>query len=447
MAVRGLTVSSRGVLLLDGARFRNIGMNYVGGVSRIYSQPSASAISYTPSQERADDMATLKAMGVKVIRVAAFPYWPAQWTVGYLGGKAWNAAVAADKAAYYAQVDDMVAKAKAAGIGIIFSMFFRFASVSDLVGEVPRQWLVAGSNTRAFAGQVIDEFVSRYATEEGVYGWEFSNELNHRNDQPDPLGSWPGLNSSYGTRTDYNAANTIFNGDEFSTVLAWFYARVRVNDTARLVMSGNGPNSFFGSYAISYPLATWIAEMARDNPMNSRSMHFYGGGPYCSKDWYGLSSFLTSARHFAQANGQAFVLGEFGNQPLTGCSFAASGAVVTVTSTIDSQLFAGETIEVRGLTPDAYNGIFPVASVSADRKTFTYVAASAPAASSASGTSAIQFRDRIARQMDDIVKANVDLAMIWEYTRDPGAPLMAGSGDPFNAWQAPLITAANARMV
>lgn len=441
----GLIVNASGNLTLGGQRFRNIGMNYVGGVQRLHYQPSPTAIEYTPSLERAGDMVALADMGVKVIRVNAFPYWPSQWTVGVLAGKAWNVATLSDRQSHYAQIDDVIAKAKAAGIGVILNLFFRFASVSDLAGETPRGWLSNG-NTRAFAGTLIDELTARYASESGVYGWEFSNELNHRNDQTDPLGAWPGKSTSYGTRSDYSAANTIFNGDELSTVLAWFYARVRQTDAQRLVMTGNGPNSFFGTGAISFPLSKWIAEMRRDNPMDNWSMHFYGGLPYCSTDFRGLSSLLTGARYWAQQEGKAFVVGEFGNQPATDVTLTAASSTITIARTISLNMVPGEMIEVRGASQPEYNGIFTVASVDSDQRSATYVAASAPSVSPATGGIAVQFRDRLARMLDDVIYSNCDLAMIWEYTRDPAAPILHGPSDPYTTWQIPLITAANATL-
>ena len=445
MALRGLTVSPRGVLLLDGVRFRNIGMNYIGGVARIYTQPSTTVCTYAPSAERSADMAAMAAMGVKVVRVATFPYWPSHWASAVLGGKAWNVATSADRVAHYAEVDDVIAKAKAAGIGVILTFAFRMQTISDVCGETPRAWLNSGSNTRTFANTMIDEWVTRYKDESAVYGWEFSNEVNHRNDQPDPLGDYPVRNASYGTRTDYVAATSMFNGSEFASILSYFSARIQAIDPQRLIMSGNGPNSYYGPNAISFPIRNWITEMARDNPMNSRSMHFYGGIPYCSPDHRGFGSLLTAARYFAQENGQAFVLGEFGNQPFVGANITAVGTTVSVASTAPYSVVVGEVIEVRGADQVAYNGIYPIASLSADRKTFTYIASTAPGAT-ATGDIAIQQRDRFSRQIEDVIYSGVDLALVWQFSDDPNVAHLESVNDPFNAWQIPLIASANARL-
>ena len=80
MALQGLTVNAQGQLLRNGVRFRNIGLNYGGAIQRIYSQPSNTACAYTPSAEQDTYLDLCVAMKVKVIRVKATPYWPAQWT-------------------------------------------------------------------------------------------------------------------------------------------------------------------------------------------------------------------------------------------------------------------------------------------------------------------------------------------------------------------------------
>jgi hypothetical protein len=450
MPRRGLTVGAQGQLLRDGVRFRNIGLNYGGGIVRIYSQPSATACEYTPGPEQDAVLDRCVEMGVKVLRVKATPYWPAQWRYGVNGGVAGVAAVAADRQAHYIKIDQFLAKCRARGIGVILTLFFRHASVSDLAGQTVRAgWLTPGSATRNFAQALTQEIVTRYLTEDAVYGYEWSNEVNHYNDATDAtLGNFPGVNTGYGSRASYPAVDTSFRGNDLADVIAWWYGVVRAIDSQRIVMTGNGPNSYTlesGVPGIPGPMFEWHRQQVRDNPTNCGSIHYYGNVGYGSPGFRGLDAVLTGARHWQRVLGRGFVLGEFGNQPWRVTALAADGATLTVTCGASCPIDVGDPFLLGGIN-STFNGAYTVRSINAARTTIT-----ADCSVSGSWSGAVDglqhvTGDRVTRMCSDIISSGVDVALFWAIDRDPLVPIWQAVEYPGNEGQIAAITAANQRL-
>lgn len=450
MPLRGLTVNSSGQLLRDGARFRNIGLNYGGAIVRIYSQPSATACAYTPGAEQDQMLDIAQAMKVKVLRVKATPYWPAQWRYGVNGGVAGVAAVAADREAHYAQIDAFLAKCRARDIGVILNLFFRHATPCDLAGQTVRAgWLNAGA-TRTYVQTVTQEIVTRYLAEDAVYGWEWSNEVNHYNDALDAaLGAFPGVNTGYGSAASYPAADTSFRGTDLSDVLAWWYGIVRAIDAQRIVMTGNGPNSYSqpgGAAGISTPMDRWHREQVRDNPTNCGSIHWYGNVNLGSPGMRGLDPILTGVRHWQRIAGRGFVLGEFGNQPWQINSISTASGVVTINCAASLPAEAGDKIGVVG-TGTALDGQWlTISTINAGRDTIT--AAGGTSASYSGSVKGLKSIDgtKLARMCDDIINSGADVAMWWMLEGDPGRPVGESIHDSDNAELRAAIAAANTRL-
>ena len=450
MPLRGLTVNAHGQLLRDGARFRNIGLNYGGGVVRIYSQPSATACAYTPSAEQDAMLDLAQSLKVKVLRVKATPFWPAQWRYGVNDGVAGVAATAGDRAAHYAAMDAFVAKCRARDIGIIWTLFFRHASPCDLAGQTLRAgWLNAGA-TRTYVQTVTQEIVTRYLNEDAVLGYEWSNEVNHYNDASDATrGNYPSVNTSYGTPVSYSAANDMFTGSELAGVLSWWTGIVTAIDSSRIVLSGNGPNSYSqpgGTAGISSPMRAWHLEQVRDNPMNCGSIHWYGNVGYGSSNFRGLNSILTGVRHWQRANGRGFVLGEFGNQPWQINSISTAGGVATSNCAASCPVEVGDSVGING-TGTALDGQWlTLDTVSASRDVLTArMSLSATYSGSAKG---LQFMsgERLTRMCDDIINSGTDVALIWMLDGDTGRPIWESIDEAGNAAQRAAILAANTRL-
>ena len=450
MPLRGLTVNAQGQLLRDGVRFRNIGLNYGGGVVRIYSQPSTTACEYTPSAEQDTMLDLAQSLKVKVLRVKATPFWPAQWRYGVNGGVAGVAATAGDRAAHYAAMDAFVAKCRARDIGIIWTLFFRHASPCDLAGQTLRAgWLNSGA-TRTYVQTVTQEIVTRYLNEDAVLGYEWSNEVNHYNDASDATrGTFPAVNASYGSAASYSAANDMFTGSELAGVLTWWSGIVTAIDSSRIVLSGNGPNSYSqpgGTAGISTPMRAWHVEQVRDNPLNCGSIHWYGNVGYGSNNFRGLNSILTGVRHWQRANGRGFVLGEFGNQPWQINSISTAGGVATINCAASCPVEVGDSVGING-TGTALDGQWlTLQSVSASRDVLT---AATPVTATYSGSvKGLQFMsgDRVARMCDDIINSGTDVALLWMLDGDTGRPIWESIDETGNAAQRAAILAANTRL-
>ena len=444
MALRGLTVNSQGQLLRDGVRFRNVGLNYPGAIVRIYTQASPTACDYTTGAEQDAMLAIAVAMKVKVLRVKVMPYWPAQWRYGVNGGVAGVAAVAADREAHYVKIDAFVAKCSALGIGVIMNMFFRYLSPCDLAGQTGRAgWLNAGA-TRTYVTSVTQEIVTRYLTSDAVYGYEWSNEVNNYNDASDTTrGAYPSVNTTYGSAASYSAANDLFVGSELSTIISWWYGIVSAIDSQRIVLTGNGPNSYSqpgGIAGITTPMGEWHKEQVRDNPTNCGSIHYYGNLGYGSNNFRGLNALLTGARHWQRASGRAFVLGEFGNQPWPITAIAAGSGTATFTVSAQCPVEVGDAFVANGTS---FDGPYTVATINAARDTIT--ATSSASGSWSGNVKGLQFMTgaRVTRMCDNIIKSGTDVALFWMIDSDVGRPNYESIDSAANSDQRAAILAAN----
>lgn len=448
MALRGLTVGADQTLRLDGNRFRNIGLNYGWAICRLYSATAPTVCPYTPSAEQEAMLDVAGSMKVKVIRVKAFPYFPSWWTAGVLSGKTVAASVAADREAHYLKIDAFLAKCRARGIGVILNLFFRHATASDLCGQSIRAgWLVPGSATRNFVQTVTQEVATRYLNEEAVYGYEWANEVNHRNDASDATrGSWPVQNATYGTLASYSAAADMFAGTDLAGVIAWWYGVIYAIDPNRIVLTGNGPNSYSqpgGAAGISTPMKAWLEEQVRDNPTNCGSIHWYGNIGYGSNGFKGLNAVLTGARHWQAKAGRGFVLGEMGNQPWQITSISTSGGVVTFTIAGAFQADEGDRIGVCG-TGTALDGQWlTVSTINAARTSIT-----APYAGSVSWTGSVNGLksidgDKLTRMCNEVINSGTDVALWWMLDSDVNRPVGESINEAGNEELRAAILAAN----
>lgn len=448
MARRGLTVNSDGQLLRDGVRFRNIGLNFPAAITRLYSQPSATACAYTPSADQDAMLAIAAAMKVKVLRIKATPFWPAQWRYGVNGGVAGVAATTGDREAHYQKIDDFIAKCRALDIGVILCLFFRLPSASDLAGQAVRAgWLNAGA-TRTYVTALTQEIVTRYLTDDAVYGYEWSNEVNHYNDASDATrGAYPAVNASYGTAASYSAGGDILLGSEFAGLVSWWAGLVTAIDSQRIVLTGNGPNSYSqpgGTAGIATPMRTWHLEQVRDNPTNCGSIHWYGNIGYGSNNFRGLGTVLTGVRHWQRTNGRGFVLGEFGNQPWTITGISASGGTATFTVASACPIETGDSFNVGGTT--TFDGAYVVSTVNAGRDTIT--AASSKSGSWSGSVKGLQHMSgaKVGRMCNDIINSGTDVALFWMLDSDPSRPIWESVDYPGNEDQRAAVLAANTKL-
>ncbi len=140
--VQGLNVDS-GVVTQSGQPYRGIGVDYCDAFTRTLANQSDT--SYQAG------FATLAQHHIPFVRMWAMGYWPTD-----------NALYFSDKEGYFQLLDGVVKSAEDNHVGIIFSMFFNYSTVPDLVHEPCDQWGNPDSQTQAFMRQYIDEIANRY---------------------------------------------------------------------------------------------------------------------------------------------------------------------------------------------------------------------------------------------------------------------------------------------
>jgi len=457
MALQGLTVGADYTLRLNGNRFRNVGANWPSGFLP-FVQSSPSVVTYTPDANVDAEIAAMVSMGIKIARVIILPFFPATFKVGVLNNVAWGSSTAADREPYYLKLDAFIAKCRAAGIGLILNFFWRIATVPDIVGANVRSWLSAG-NTRTFATTLTQEIVTRYLTEQAVYGYEFGNETNNQLNTPNV--NKFAVNVSYGTAASYSVANDTFvtsggsyGASDVQNLLSWWYGVVRAIDSSRIVLGGNGSNTYWNESktpTVPTPFTRWIAEYVRDNPTNVSGIHFYGGIGYCDNVYNGLESLATAAKYASKVVGKAFIFEEIGNQIPYSSSFTASGGVATMQIDAASDaLFtkSGDTVLLCG-TGTAWDGPANVVSVTNSNRTVV-VSGKGPDVTLSSTYYVNPNYARFGRMLDQIFSADVDVVMVWQMTTQasevafqPYSSIAPGYGADF---MIPIITAKNAQL-
>lgn len=467
MAVIGISVSNNR-LFLNGQRFRNIGVKYPNALISFFNQPGtnvAGTCVYTTGAEQDTAIAYFQSIGVKVILCAAFPFYPHQWTSGVLNGKAWNVANATDRNIHYAKLDDMLAKFKAAGIGVILCHFFRFPTVPDLTSNGVRQWMNPSSNTRIFATTIVNEIVTRYTTgtradlADAVYGWQCMGEANHFIDCPTPatVGGYVG-NTAYGTASTYTPENDSFlssggtyGTSDVATIMRWWDGLVTAIDPVRLRLSGNGANTYWqpgGAIGITAPFDRFLHETVRDSGGNAVEQHFYGGIGYCSFNTRGFDPYLCASRTVAATSGRAFILGEFGNQPRGITSMSVTSNVATIAVDSNWACEVGDVVTILGTT--TFDGDWTITALPGGQNAAgTLVPVSGSFSNGTIGAVGhIQIlRSQYANIVNDIISSGTDLALMWCYSHDSNTPTLWALNQTGNSWQTPILQAANAKLV
>jgi endo-1,4-beta-mannosidase len=117
-------------------------------------------------------LATAKAAGAPFVRT----------TFGFYNPQHWETHYRLNKAAYYAQNDEIIAECEALGIGIIANLAWGprdFAGWSYHrygVQEGPAKLADPLSNGFAMQEEFVAEFVERYKNSPAIWAWEFCNE-------------------------------------------------------------------------------------------------------------------------------------------------------------------------------------------------------------------------------------------------------------------------------
>jgi hypothetical protein len=309
-AAPGLSTDDRGELLLNGVRFRGIGVNYYDAFVRTLGE--------IPLTNYDAGFRELAARKIPFARFSAGGFWPREWAL-----------YQTNRSGYFARLDGVVRSAERHHVGLIPSLFWQTSTIPDLVGEPCSRWGDTRSRTIAFLRQYTREVVTRYARSPAIWGWEFGNEYNLGADLPNAAEHRPPIVPGLGTPAQRTAEDELTHA-AIHVALREFALAVREYDPHRIIVSGNATprvSAWHQAHEKNWGKDTpeQFAEMfAADNPSPINTLSVRG---------YDLTTDLgrlAQAMTVAQAVKKPLLVGEFGvSGPATAESKARFATIVT----------------------------------------------------------------------------------------------------------------------
>jgi hypothetical protein len=288
----GLSVDDRGRLLLNGASFCGIGVNYYDVFTRTLGEGG--------HENYEAGFRELAARKIPFMRFSAGGYWPVEWGL-----------YQTNRSEYFDRLDGVVRCAERNGVGLIPSLFWHVSTVPDLMGEPCSRWGETGSRTMAFMREYTREVVTRYAQSPAIWGWEFGNEYNLAADLPNAAEHRPAVVPDLGT-PDARSAEDDLTHTAFRVALREFALEVRRHDPLRVIISGNAmprASAWHQAREKSWTQDTpeqFAEVLAADNPSPVNMLSVRG---------YDLANDLGRigpAMSVAEVRGKPLFVGEFG---------------------------------------------------------------------------------------------------------------------------------------
>lgn len=286
----GLRVNSSGVLTKNGAPYRGIGVNYYDAFVRTLRNPQDD--SYRAGFSK------LGANNIPFARFAACG-WTANDLQLYL----------TDKEAYFRLLDGVVQSAEKSNVGLIASLFWPVAAVSDAVNEPRERWGDADSKTRQFMRSYTRDVVSRYSDSPAIWGWEFGCELSLAVDLPSP------------PRNAGWVAKRAMSFATFKSAALDFAQVVRSIDSKRILLTGNSlPRASAYNNATEGSMRPdteqqFATILLRDNPGPFNPICIHGApanmGPYFGDRRVSYAQLLQTCVGIGRSAGKAIYLEEF----------------------------------------------------------------------------------------------------------------------------------------
>jgi hypothetical protein len=287
-----------GVLMRHGKPYLGIGANY----NTLFGQ----LLQNKDDTSSLDKLARLGQAGIPFVRFRASGF-AAENQRLYLQ----------NRPEFFRRMDQVVRCAEKNNIGLIPSLFWRLATVSELVGESRDQLGNPASKANQFIRQFTREMVLHYNDSPAIWGWEFGNESNLAVDLP-PSGGRRGTIPIFGPsgRPSNEARLT---SQELRTAFAVFAETVRKVDPTRIIEPGT---------ALPRPFAWHLAQGQRGqadsaaqsfstlltltpNPMNMISVHVYEKAQTKYPGARSASDVLAMLTTAAAAAHKPLFLGEF----------------------------------------------------------------------------------------------------------------------------------------
>ncbi len=271
-----------GVLMRDGKPYVGIGANY----NTLFGQ----LLKNKDETSSLDNLARLARAGIPFVRFRACGFMPENYQL-YLQ----------DRAEYFRRMDQVVACATQNKIGLIPSLFWRLATISEVVGESRSQLGNPNSRATRFIEDYTREIVERYKDSPAIWAWEFGNEAN--------------LGVDLGAR---NRPADDLTSSQLRATYSIFAKTVRGIDPSRVIESGT---------CLPRPVAWHTAhgQKGRDNvaqafsnlldltpdPMNMISIHAYEKAKGRYSEAPKIADLLTNFSQSAAAAHKPVFLGEF----------------------------------------------------------------------------------------------------------------------------------------
>ena len=303
----GLTILD-GTLYKAGVPYKGIGVNYCDAFQRMVVDSDFSTL---------DGIEVLGEQGIPFARFWACGFWPSDWDLYF-----------SDKAEWFSRMDLLVATAEAANVGLIPSLFWRWQTVPELMGEYRDAWGDPASDTRQFMSNYVHEVVGRYKDSPAIWGWELCNEFNLFCDLPNwtnGLGTVIPHLGVVGPATEVNESNRMTYAIAESAFNA-FSQEVRKLDTHRFITTGNSKprkNSWNNRMNNSWTVDTYaqakeaFSWMAPTSSIDMASFHVYpwsmmdGNGDMEYAGASGMADILLRFREFCDDQNQAMFVGEY----------------------------------------------------------------------------------------------------------------------------------------
>jgi hypothetical protein len=288
-----------GILMRHGKPYSAIGANYDTLFGRLLQNKD--------DRSSLDNLALLADKGIPFVRFRACGFWPVNAQL-YLN----------DRAEYFRRMDQVVHCAEEHHIGLIPSLFWRLATVTEIVGEPRARLGDPGSKAIAFIAQYTREMVLRYKDSPAIWGWEFGNEANLGVDIP---GQGPRARNGNlrGTPNEGEGGGPLTT-EQLRVAYSTFARVVRSIDPTRVIDSGTTiPRPAAWHNAHGQPRQrdnaqqsyTMLLEQNPD-PINMLSVHIYQKpqelAPYGPET---VGQFIARFNRMAAASGKPLFIGEF----------------------------------------------------------------------------------------------------------------------------------------
>ena len=287
----GLSVTTAGELQLHGQPFRGIGVNGYDAFVR--------SLGSSPARDIEPAFRALATNGIPFVRFAACGYWPVDWAL-----------YRTNRTEYFTRLAAVVRVAEKHQLGLIPSLFWHQATVSDLVNEPLDQWGNPSSRTIEFMRGYTREVVTRFKDSPAIWAWEFGNEFNLPADLPNASEHRPPVHPTLGTAASRSPRDELTH-EKMRIALAEFATEVRRHDSTRLILSGNAfprPTAWHQMREKSWrkdSAGQWREMLLADNPSPIQSL---SGRLYTTNDLAGLPWAVEASR----ASGRPLFIGEFG---------------------------------------------------------------------------------------------------------------------------------------